>query len=71
MPEVLPAPTVKDAPAVMTEPAAVNDEIASPSGSLAPTVNVRSAFSQAFRMAGAVTVGARSCASAGEETLKR
>ena len=60
VPDVLPAPTVKLAPAVITVPAAVNDAMASPSGSEAPTMNWRSLFSQAFCMAGAVTVGARS-----------
>ena len=60
VPEVLPAPAVNVPPAVMAVPEAVSEAIASPSGSAAPTVNVRSAFSQPPRVAGAVTTGARS-----------
>ena len=60
VPDVLPAPTVNVAPAVMTVPEAVSEVMASPSGSVAPTVKVRSAFSQAILVAGAVTMGARS-----------
>jgi hypothetical protein len=58
VPDVFPAPAVNVAPE--GRGAAVNVEIVSASGSVAVTVNVRSAFSATVRVAGAVTAGARS-----------
>ena len=60
VPLVLPAFFAKVPPAVMAVPAAVRFVIASPSGSDADTVNVRSTFSWVVWLAGAVTTGARS-----------
>jgi hypothetical protein len=60
VPEVLPGPAENVAPAVMTLPEAVRETMASPSGSVAATVNVRSTFSQADAVDGAVNVGALS-----------
>jgi hypothetical protein len=60
VPDVLPAPAVKVLPVVAGEEAAVNELIASPSGSFADTVKVISVFSFPDAVAGAVTVGARS-----------
>jgi len=60
VPLVLPAPAVNVPPAVMAVPAAVNEVMASPSGSLAVTLTVRSEPSFTEAVAGAVTVGARS-----------
>jgi hypothetical protein len=60
VPDVLPAPAVKVLPVVAGEEAAVNELIASPSGSFADTVKVISEFSAPEAVAGAVTVGARS-----------
>jgi len=62
VPVVLPPPAVNVAPAVMAVPTAANDVIASPSGSFADTVKVRSAPMMPVAVAGAVTTGARSVA---------
>ena len=56
----MPAPAANVAPAVTAEPEAVSEVMASPSGSLAVTLTVRSEFSFTEAVAGAVTVGARS-----------
>ena len=60
VPDVLPAPAVNVAPAVMAVPEAVSDVMASPSASFAVTLTVRSEPSLTEAVAGAVTVGARS-----------
>jgi hypothetical protein len=60
VPAVFEAFFVNVAPAPMAVPAAVRFVMASPSGSDALTVNVRSAFSEVEAVAGAVTTGARS-----------
>ena len=60
MPLVLPAPAVKLLPVVAGDEAAVNETIASPSGSFADTVKVISVPSFPDAVAGAVTTGARS-----------
>src|SRR6185436_16317964 len=60
VPLVLPAHAANVAPAVMAVPEAVNEVMASPSGSAAVTLTVRSEFSLTEAVAGAVTVGARS-----------
>src|SRR6185436_12819285 len=60
VPLVLPAPAANVAPAVTAVPVAVNEVMASPSGSFAVTLTVRSEFSLTEAVAGAVTVGARS-----------
>ena len=60
VPDVLPAPAVNVAPAVMAVPVAVSEAMASPSGSFAETVNVMSVLTLPFAVAGAVTVGALS-----------
>ena len=60
VPLVLPAPAANVAPAVMAVPEAVSEVMASPSGSFAVTLTVRSEFSFTEAVAGAVTTGARS-----------
>lgn len=60
VPEVLPAPTVNVAPATKTVPVAVREVIASPSGSVAATVNDPGSPMQKVAVTGAVTTGARS-----------
>src|SRR6185503_13962133 len=60
VPLVLPAPAANVAPAVMAVPVAVNEVMASASGSFAVTLTVRSEFTLTEAVAGAVTVGARS-----------
>jgi hypothetical protein len=60
VPLVLPPPAVKVLPVVAGEEAAVNEVIASASGSAAVTVKVISVFSFPEAVAGAVTTGARS-----------
>ena len=59
VPLVLPAPAVKVLPVVAGEEAAVNEAIASPSGSAADTVKVISVPSLPEAVAGEVTVGLR------------
>jgi hypothetical protein len=60
VPEVFPPPGVNVAPAVMADPEAVRELIASPSGSDAVTFTVSSDPSAPDAVAGAETVGARS-----------
>jgi len=60
VPDVLPAPVVNVAPAVMAVPVAVSEEIAWPSGSAAVTFTVRSEPSLVEAVAGAMTTGNRS-----------
>jgi len=60
VPLVLPPPAENVAPAVMAVPAAVSEEMASPSASFAETVKVKVAFSATEAVEGAVTVGALS-----------
>jgi hypothetical protein len=60
VPEVLPAFVVKLLPVVAGEEAAVNEAIASPSGSAADTVKLPAVPSVKDAVAGAVTTGARS-----------
>jgi hypothetical protein len=60
VPLVLPAPAANVAPAVMAVPEAVSEAMASPSGSAAVTLTVRSEFSFTEAVAGAETTGARS-----------
>jgi hypothetical protein len=60
VPEVLALPAVNVAPAEMAVPDAVNEVIASPSGSTAATVNVMVEPSTPDAVAGASTEGGRS-----------
>jgi hypothetical protein len=60
VPDVLPAFVVKVLPVVAGEEAAVNEAIASPSGSPADTVKLPATPSLKDAVAGAVTTGARS-----------
>ena len=60
MPLVLPAPAVKLLPVVAGDEAAVNELIASPSGSDADTVKLPATPWLKDWLAGAVTTGARS-----------
>jgi hypothetical protein len=60
VPEVFPPPGVNVAPAVMADPEAVRELMASPSGSDAVTLTVSSDPSAPLAVAGAETVGARS-----------